>query len=166
MAIVTTLDTFTSLIAGITMFGILGNLAHNMQIDDISKVVKGGTGLAFISYPNAISKFEYFPQVCTNYKLHYICNISVNCIDIFQGFAILFFFMLFILGLGSVAALQNVIITVLCDQFKGFKHGIVAAVTCLLAFLCGLVYLTPVFDFTAFGLTHFKLEFFLRVANG
>lgn len=49
--------------AGITIFGILGNLAHNMQIDDISKVVKSGTGLAFISYPDAISKFEYLPQV-------------------------------------------------------------------------------------------------------
>lgn len=61
--IVTSLDTFTSLIAGITIFGILGNLAHNMQIDDISKVVKSGTGLAFISYPDAISKFEYLPQV-------------------------------------------------------------------------------------------------------
>lgn len=64
--IVTSLDTFTSLIAGITIFGILGNLAHNMQIDDISKVVKSGTGLAFISYPDAISKFEYLPQVKAN----------------------------------------------------------------------------------------------------
>lgn len=61
--IVTSLDTFTSLLAGITIFGILGNLAHNMQIDDISKVVQSGTGLAFISYPDAISKFEYLPQV-------------------------------------------------------------------------------------------------------
>lgn len=61
--IVTTLDTFTSLMAGITIFGILGNLAHNMKIDDISKVVKSGTGLAFISYPDAISKFQYLPQV-------------------------------------------------------------------------------------------------------
>lgn len=61
--IVTTLDTFTSLIAGITIFGILGNLAYNMGLDDISTVVKSGTGLAFVSYPDAISKFEYLPQV-------------------------------------------------------------------------------------------------------
>lgn len=66
--IVTSLDTFTSLIAGITIFGILGNLAHNMQVDDISKVVKSGTGLAFISYPDAISKFEYVPQVLIEFK--------------------------------------------------------------------------------------------------
>lgn len=39
--------------AGITIFGILGNLAYNMQIDDISSVVKSGTGLAFGKYvPN------------------------------------------------------------------------------------------------------------------
>lgn len=61
--IVTTLDTFTSLMAGITIFGILGNLAHNMGLEDISKVVKSGTGLAFISYPDAISKFQLLPQV-------------------------------------------------------------------------------------------------------
>lgn len=51
------------MIAGITIFGILGNLAFNMGLDDISSVVESGTGLAFISYPDAISKFELFPQV-------------------------------------------------------------------------------------------------------
>lgn len=63
--IVTTLDTFTSLMAGITIFAILGNLAHNLGIEDIGDVVKSGTGLAFISYPDAISKFEVVPQVRT-----------------------------------------------------------------------------------------------------
>lgn len=63
--IVTTLDTFTSLTAGITIFAILGNLAHNLGIENINEVVKSGTGLAFISYPDAISKFEVVPQVIT-----------------------------------------------------------------------------------------------------
>lgn len=61
--IVTTLDTFTSLLAGFTIFAILGNLAHNLGVSDISKVVKSGTGLAFISYPDAISKIQFVPQV-------------------------------------------------------------------------------------------------------
>lgn len=61
--IVTTLDTFTSLLGGMTIFSILGNLAHNLGIEDISKVVKSGTGLAFISYPDAIAKFDIVPQV-------------------------------------------------------------------------------------------------------
>ena len=61
--IVTTLDTFTSLMAGLTIFAILGNLAHNLKVDSIADVVKSGTGLAFISYPDAISKFDAVPQV-------------------------------------------------------------------------------------------------------
>lgn len=61
--IVTTLDTFTSLMAGLTIFAILGNLAHNLGIEDIGTVIKSGTGLAFISYPDAISKFSVVPQV-------------------------------------------------------------------------------------------------------
>lgn len=61
--IVTTLDTFTSLMAGITIFAILGNLAHNLNIENIADVIKSGTGLAFISYPDAISKFDFVPQV-------------------------------------------------------------------------------------------------------
>lgn len=52
--------------------------------------------------------------------------------------------MLFVLGIGSVVALQNVVVTVLCDQFKGLKYINVAAVTTVLAFLGGLMYLTPV----------------------
>lgn len=61
--IVTSLDTFTSLLAGVTIFAILGNLAHNLGVKDIRDVVKSGTGLAFISYPDAISKIQFVPQV-------------------------------------------------------------------------------------------------------
>lgn len=61
--IVTTLDTFTSMLAGFTIFGILGHLAHETGQTDIGKVVKGGAGLAFISYPDAIARFQFIPQV-------------------------------------------------------------------------------------------------------
>jgi SNF family Na+-dependent transporter len=61
--IVTTLDTFTSLLAGCTIFSILGNLMYELGTDDIQGVVQGGTGLAFVSYPDAISKFDAVPQV-------------------------------------------------------------------------------------------------------
>jgi solute carrier family 6 (neurotransmitter transporter, glycine) member 5/9 len=43
--IVTTLDTFTSLLAGCCIFGILGHLAHELGVEDVSTVVKSGTGL-------------------------------------------------------------------------------------------------------------------------
>lgn len=64
--------------------------------------------------------------------------------DLLQVFAVLFFFMLFTLGIGSVVALQNVIVTVLCDQFPNLKYERIAAITSVIGFLLGLMYLTPV----------------------
>ncbi|XP_075156660.1 sodium-dependent nutrient amino acid transporter 1-like isoform X2 [Haematobia irritans] len=119
--IVTTLDTVTSLLAGITIFGILGNLAHNLNITDIKEVVQSGTALAFISYPDAIAKFQAVPQF----------------------FAVLFFFMLFVLGVGSIVALQSTIVTIICDQFKSLKYWVVALFCSTCGFLLGLVYVTP-----------------------
>lgn len=63
IVIITTMDSCSSIIAGCITFGILGNLAKQTGITDIGSVVKGGAGLAFISYPEAIAKFEYVPQV-------------------------------------------------------------------------------------------------------
>ena len=60
--IITTLDTCTSVLAGCTVFAILGNLAHEMG-DEVGNVVRGGPGLAFVSYPDAIAKFDAVPQV-------------------------------------------------------------------------------------------------------
>lgn len=57
------MDTFTSLLAGIIIFGILGNLAHKMGVEVKEVVKSGGTGLAFISYPEAIARFESVPWV-------------------------------------------------------------------------------------------------------
>lgn len=67
--IVAVMDTGTSFIAGITIFAILGNLAHESGTTDIAKVTQGGAGLAFISYPDAIAKFDFVPQVSTNSQI-------------------------------------------------------------------------------------------------
>ncbi len=64
--IVSLADTFTSILAGVTIFSILGNLAYETN-QPIENVVQGGTGLAFISYPEAISKFDAVPQVLSDY---------------------------------------------------------------------------------------------------
>jgi len=61
-AIVSFMDTFTSLLSGITIFSILGNLAY-VSNKNISEVVQGGPGLAFVSYPEALAKFDVVPQV-------------------------------------------------------------------------------------------------------
>jgi len=118
--IITTLDTFTSLLAGCTVFSILGNLSHEMGTD-VADVVKGGPGLAFVSYPDAITKFDAVPQL----------------------FAVLFFVMLYVLGVGSAVALLGSVITVIRDSFPNLKYLLVAAVTTVLGFVGGLVYVTP-----------------------
>ncbi|XP_055585925.1 sodium-dependent nutrient amino acid transporter 1 isoform X2 [Uranotaenia lowii] len=119
--IVTTIDTFTSLLGGMTIFSILGNLAHNLGIDDISKVVKSGTGLAFISYPDAIAKFDVVPQL----------------------FSVLFFFMMCVLGIGSAVALFGAISTAVMDSTTKFKFWQVALALAIVGYCAGLVYITP-----------------------
>ena len=66
--IISAADTFTSALAGVTVFAILGNLAHQLDVD-ISKVVDAGPGLAFESLPYAIAQFSFVPQVSVLQKL-------------------------------------------------------------------------------------------------
>uniref|UniRef100_T1IYR7 Transporter n=1 Tax=Strigamia maritima TaxID=126957 RepID=T1IYR7_STRMM len=81
--IVSILDTITSLIAGIVIFSVLGSMAHELDLD-IDKVVKGGPGLAFVAYPEALSRLP-IPQL----------------------WSVLFFLMLFTLGLDSEVIITN-----------------------------------------------------------
>jgi solute carrier family 6 amino acid transporter-like protein 5/7/9/14 len=60
--IISLTDTLTSLLAGVTIFSVLGSLAKSLDVD-IAVVAKAGPGLAFISYPEAIGKFNFLPQV-------------------------------------------------------------------------------------------------------
>ncbi|CRL07420.1 CLUMA_CG020393, isoform A [Clunio marinus] len=119
--IVTTLDTFTSLLAGCCIFGILGHLAHELGVEDISKVTRSGAGLAFISYPDAIAKFKTLPQV----------------------FSVLFFLMLYLLGIGSNVAMMSCIMTVVRDRFKKIKNWQIALVIAIFGTGFGSIYMTP-----------------------
>ncbi|XP_037826010.1 sodium-dependent nutrient amino acid transporter 1 isoform X2 [Lucilia sericata] len=119
--IVTGLDTCTSLLAGFTIFGILGHLAHEIGTDDIGSVVKGGAGLAFISYPDAIAKFKQLPQI----------------------FSVLFFLMLFVLGIGSNIAMTSCTVTAIRDNFPQAKQWQCALGIAIVSFAIGLAYVTP-----------------------
>ncbi|XP_047995406.1 sodium-dependent nutrient amino acid transporter 1-like [Leguminivora glycinivorella] len=118
--IVTTLDTFTSLLSGITIFGILGNLAHVLGREVLDVVGEGGTGLAFISYPDAIAKTPV-PQL----------------------FSVLFFVMMSVLGVGSAVALLSSVNTVLMDTFPRVPTIVMSACCCTVGFASGLIYVTP-----------------------
>lgn len=120
-AIISVTDTLTSLLAGFTTFAILGHLADQLGVE-VSEVVKGGgTSLAFVSYPDVLARFDWVPQL----------------------FAVLFFLMLFTLGVGSASALTGCIITIICDEFPHFKKWLVTLIVCIAGFLLGLFYVTP-----------------------
>jgi solute carrier family 6 amino acid transporter-like protein 5/7/9/14 len=61
-----------------------------------------------------------------------------------QLFAVLFFVMLYVLGVGSAVALVGAVITIICDSFPNLKYAVVASVVCVVGFIAGLVYVTPV----------------------
>ncbi|KAI8423573.1 hypothetical protein MSG28_012664 [Choristoneura fumiferana] len=139
--IVTTLDTFTSLLSGITIFGILGNLAYVLQSDVVDVVGSGGTGLAFISYPDAIAKTP-IPQL----------------------FSVLFFLMMSVLGVGSAVALLLALNTVMLDAFPKVPTIYMSAMCCTAGFGVGLVYVTPGGQWVLELVDHFGATFVVLFA--
>lgn len=65
-------------------------------------------------------------------------------ISLEQIFSMLFFFMLFVLGIGSNIAMCSCIITVIRDQFPKWKTSYVVLGVAFVGYLIGLVYITPV----------------------
>jgi solute carrier family 6 (neurotransmitter transporter, glycine) member 5/9 len=74
-----------------------------------------------MTYPDAIAKFKFLPQV----------------------FSVLFFLMLFVLGIGSNVGMANCVMTAVRDQFPKLKHWMVALGIAAVGFTIGTVYTTP-----------------------
>ena len=112
--IISVLDTFTSLLAGFVIFAVLGAMAHSNNVS-VDSVVTAGTGLAFIAYPEGLSKIKFLPQL----------------------WSVLFFVMLFTLGIGSSVAMIETILTCVKDQFTELQRhkGKTAFVACFI-FMC------------------------------
>ena len=103
-ATISSLDFLTSIISGLAVFSILGNLAHQQGVP-VADVVAGGPGLAFITFPEALAQLP-LPQL----------------------WAVMFFFMLYLLGLDSEFALIETVLTSFYDFFpkaKRFKSWLV-----------------------------------------
>lgn len=93
--VVSIMDTLTSIISGMVIFSVLGAMAHDLgEGTKIEDVVASGPGLAFVAYPEALSRLP-IPQL----------------------WAVLFFLMLFILGLDSEFALLENVLTSISDEF-------------------------------------------------
>lgn len=104
------------------MFGVIGHLAHVTGQSDISKVVQSGPALTFITYPDTIAKFDFLPQF----------------------FSVLFFFMLFLLGIGTLIGIVTSVITAIHDQRPDIARWKIVISVGLAGFCIGLVYITPV----------------------
>lgn len=106
----------TAILSGFVVFAILGFLAKRMDVK-IEDVMNSGTGLAFITYPEAV--------------VH---------IPLSQLWAVLFFLMMFVLGIGSQFGGIEAINTAIIDQWPHLraKQWKVTAGTCLACFIAGL----------------------------
>jgi SNF family Na+-dependent transporter len=108
---VSIIDFLTSLIASVVIFSTLGHSAHLLGVL-VDQVTKGGQGLAFVAYPEALSHLPV-PHL----------------------WSVIFFLMLFLLGLDSEFALFETVTCALFDSFPRLrKHKMM--VTSLMCLAC------------------------------
>lgn len=111
----------TSFIAGFAIFSVLGFMATELGVD-IEDVAKSGTGLAFEAYPDLVTRLP-LPQL----------------------WAVLFFLMLFTLGLDSQFAIVETILTGILDFMPNLrpKKTLVVGAVCIIGFILGLPLTCP-----------------------
>lgn len=114
--LVATLNSATSLFSGMVVFAILGFMAHESN-KTLSEVVQSGPGIAFIVYPEVVSRMT-----------------GANIL------AALFFLMLITVALGSVFGAFEAFMTAVCDEnnaLRPCKHYMVLTASSIL-FILGL----------------------------
>lgn len=109
-------NSLTSLFGGFVIFSYLGYMAAQLK-EEVGDVVKSGPGLAFIVYPEAVSRLPAPPF-----------------------WSLMFFFMLILLGLDSQFATVETVLTGILDQWPQYRHRktwIILSI-CICLFLIGL----------------------------
>ncbi|XP_038060570.1 sodium- and chloride-dependent glycine transporter 1-like [Patiria miniata] len=110
----------TSIFAGFAIFSVIGFMAHDSGLP-IDTVADTGPGLAFVAYPEALARMPIAPL-----------------------WSILFFFMLFTLGLDSQFVMTETLITAVTDELKYYFKNInkwktlITFIVCCTFFLLGL----------------------------
>lgn len=114
----------TSIIVGLFLFVILGNLSYEHKTS-IDNAILDGPGLIFVVYSHALAKLPF-----SNF------------------WAVFFFFFLFCVALNSQFAVVEIVVTSIQDGFPRWIkrylvcHEIVVLAVCIVSFLCGLPYVT------------------------
>lgn len=137
----TVVNTFTSILSGLVVFSVLGYMSHIQEVG-IEEVADEGPGLAFIVYPQALSLMPFSPL-----------------------WSIMFFLMLFLLGLGTQLVATEAITTAIIDEYYplikpyfDFKYTkeLLSAVNVFISFICGIpmitnggMYVFQIFDYYA-----------------
>ncbi|XP_016998137.2 sodium- and chloride-dependent glycine transporter 1 isoform X1 [Drosophila takahashii] len=129
--IIVSINVFTSIFAGLVVFAVLGFLSEKSGIP-VETVATGGAGLAFVTYPEAIALLP-IPQL----------------------WALMFFLMLFLLGIDSVFVQLESIMSSILDEWTWVrKHKWKLTLICCLFFflvssiMCtnGGMYILQLFD--------------------
>ncbi len=110
-------DGLTAFIAGFAVFSVLGYLALSKGLP-VGDVVKSGPGLAFIVFPQIITKLPFA-----------------------QFFFFLFFIMLLTLGIDSAFSLVEAFVTGISDKLKWAKVTIITIFSGI-GFVMGIIYTT------------------------
>ncbi|XP_074522746.1 sodium- and chloride-dependent glycine transporter 2 isoform X1 [Halichoeres trimaculatus] len=110
--IVTCTNSATSIFAGFVIFSVIGFMAHELKVP-IEKVADEGPGIAFVVYPEALTRLPLSPF-----------------------WAIIFFLMLLTLGLDTMFATIETIVTSVSDEFPKYlrKHKPVFTLVCCVSF--------------------------------
>ncbi|XP_033114228.1 sodium- and chloride-dependent glycine transporter 2-like [Anneissia japonica] len=110
----------TSVFAGFVIFSIIGFMAHELG-KEVSEVVDQGFGLAFIAYPEALTRLPAAPV-----------------------WSVLFFFMLLTLGLDTQFTIMETVVTFITDVFPDLrmKKPKVLLASCSFMFLASLICVT------------------------
>jgi len=151
--IISLTDAVTCILAGMCVFGTLGNLAHE-QNQTVEQVVSSGPGLVFVAYPQALAKM---PGA--------------------QLWAVIFFAMLLCLGIDSQFATVEVTVTTIKDAYGHWvrkylkRHEVLVLLVCFVSFLLGIpnitkggIYFFQLMDYYTAAISLMYIAFFEVVA--